>query len=195
MADDSRTDVTFRRYDERDADAVWALHEWAMAAAGPDPADIPGTDDLRRIESAYLEAGGEFLVGVDTEVGEAPADGDTADDDPRPLPRTVDGALVAMGGVVPSEAGQDDERSVPGAGELHRMRVAPPRQREGLGRHLLELLEARARESGFDRLLATTSTMQAAAVAFYSARGYREVDRSTVGDYRLVHFEKRLDRN
>jgi hypothetical protein len=37
--------------------------------------------------------------------------------------------------------------------------------------------------------------MQAAAIAFYSARGYREVDRSTVGDYRLVHFEKRLDRN
>jgi hypothetical protein len=46
---------------------------------------------------------------------------------------------------------------------------------------------------GFDRLLATTSTMQAAAVAFYPTHGYREVDRSTVGDYRLVHFEKRLD--
>ena len=123
-------DVQFRRYDPRDEDAVWRLHEWAMEAAGTDPADIPGTEDLRRIESAYLD-GGEFLVGIGR-----PTERDL---ERATFPVTFDGALVAMGGLCSSEASRADERTVPGA-----------------------------------------------------AAGYREVDRSTRGEYELVHFEKRL---
>jgi len=176
-------DVTLRRYDARDTDAVWDLHEWAMQAAGTDPADIPGTEDLRQIETTYLDGGGDFLVGV----------WQGADiDAERPLPGTFDGPLVAMGGVLPSEAGHDDERTVAGAAELHRMRVAPPLQGRGYGRELLAALETRAVELGFDLLLATTAARQEAATRFYPAAGYEAVGQSTMGEYELRHYEKEL---
>ncbi|MBX0297191.1 GNAT family N-acetyltransferase [Haloarcula nitratireducens] len=175
--------VRFRRYDPRDADAVWTLHEWAMRETGTDPAEIPGTEDLRDVEGRYLDVGGEFLVGV--------AGGDaTSRSTGREPPATHDGRVVAIGGLLPSEAGHDDERTVAGAAELHRMRVAPTHQRRGYGRALLARLEARAAELGYDRLLATTARSQPAAVAFYRDAGYDEVGRSKEAGYELVHFER-----
>ncbi|MFC6975914.1 GNAT family N-acetyltransferase [Halomicroarcula sp. GCM10025709] len=179
--------VQFRQYGSADAQAVWDLHEWAMRAAGTEPADIPGTDDLRDIDGRYLDTGGEFLVGLLTEDG--PADADAVGSD---LPRTTDGAVAAIGGYLPNEVGHADERTVPGAAELHRMRVAPPCQRRGIGRDLLHRLEARAAEDGFELLLATTARRQAAAVEFYRDEGYDCVGESMEGEYELVHFEKRL---
>ncbi|WP_276270868.1 GNAT family N-acetyltransferase [Haloarcula litorea] len=181
------SDLHLRRYDDRDADAVWALHEWAMRAAGTDPSDIPGTEDLRDVEAAYLDAGGEFLVGV-----LADTDGAVAGDADRAPPETFDGPVVAVGGLLPNEAGHADERTVAGAAELHRMRVAPTHQRRGYGRRLLARLEARAADLGYDPLLATTALEQPAAVDFYRAAGYEEVGRSTEAGYELVHFEKPL---
>jgi GNAT superfamily N-acetyltransferase len=186
--DDAQSELTLRDYDPRDAEAVWTLHEWALSNAGTDPADVPGTDDLRRIESAYRDAGGAFLVGV---VAAVPA-GDEERGGDRGPPATFDGRLVAMGGFVPCESGRADERAVGGAAELHRMRVAPTHQRRGYGRAILHALEARAREAGFGRLLATTARRQQSAVNFYPDEGYREVDRSTAGEYELVHFETEL---
>lgn len=187
-SDESRSPLTLRPYDPRDADAVWTLHEWALTDAGTDPADVPGTDDLRRVESAYLDAGGAFLVGV------VPADASPSESengvDRRP-PETFDGRLAAMGGFVPTESGTEG-RSVDDAVELHRMRVAPTHQRRGYGRLVLHALEARARESGVGLVLATTATRQRAAVEFYPSEGYREVGRSAAGEYELVHFEKDL---
>jgi ribosomal protein S18 acetylase RimI-like enzyme len=171
--------IQFRSYDDRDADAVWCLHEWAMRATGNDPSDIPGTSDLQNVETRYFDTGGGFLVGVVS----------AADDE---LPETFDGSLAAMGGFLPNEVGHADERTVPGAAELHRMRVAPSRQRRGYGRSLLHKLERQVAERGYDVLLATTSQSQPAAVAFYRDEGYQEVGRSTQGAYELVHFEKRL---
>jgi ribosomal protein S18 acetylase RimI-like enzyme len=55
--------VTVRRYREGDGPAVRALHERALAATGTDPADVPDIDDLEDVRGAYLDAGGEFLVG------------------------------------------------------------------------------------------------------------------------------------
>jgi GNAT superfamily N-acetyltransferase len=182
-AADAGSPVEFRRYDSRDQEAVLTLHEWAMAEAGTDPDDIPGTQDLQQIEGTYL-SGGDFIVGT------VPAD--EARDEHGALPETVDGALVAMGGFLPSEDGHEDERSVAGAAELHRMRVAPTHQRQGLGRRLLAELEARIDRQGFETVVATTASRQASSVAFYPAAGYREVDRSTYGEYELVHFEKSL---
>lgn len=175
------TDATFRRYDARDQEAVLALHEWAMAAAGTDPEDIPGTDDLQAIETTYRSEGA-FVVGV-VDGGDGSADD---------LPETFDGYVVAMGGFLPNEAGHEDERTVANAAELHRMRVAPTHQRLGIGRRLLAELEARIADYGFETVLATTASRQAAAVAFYADAGYHEVDRSTYDEYELVHFEKAL---
>lgn len=174
--------VQFRRVEPSDGAAVRTLHERALATTGTDPADVPGTDDLADVVESYLDTGGEFLVGVDPDPGV----------DADPALAVAGGHLVVMGGYLPCEHGHDDERTVPDGAELHRMRVAPSRQREGHGRAILHRLERRAREAGFDVLLATTATTQAAAVAFYAAEGYDEVDRSTAGRYELVHFEKPL---
>ena len=171
--------VRFRRYTPEDGEAVRTLHEWAMRDAGTDPEDIPGTEDLQEIERAYLDSGGDFVVGIAAENGDN-------------LPATAEGGLAAMGGFMPSEEGHEDERRVPGAAELHRMRVAPPRQGEGYGRELLAELEARISDAEFDRIVATTAANQRRALSFYPAAGYREVDRSTFGEYELVHFEKEL---
>ncbi|MDB9278929.1 GNAT family N-acetyltransferase [Halorubrum ezzemoulense] len=194
-------ELSLRSYDPRDDAAVWALHEWAMRETGVDPSDIPGTDDLRSVAASYLDAGGAFVVGVVDAV-----DADQSPDDPSPERQSVDsaasrapdqlathdGTLAAMGGYVPNEAGHGDERDRPGAAELHRMRVAPPYQRRGYGRALLDELERRAASGGFETLLATTSTRQPAALDFYASRGYERTDTSTAGAYELVHFEKEL---
>lgn len=180
------SELRFRRYRAADAEAVWTLHERAMADAGTDPSDIPGTDDLRSVETDYIEAGGEFLVGVgDTGTGEGAGTEGL---------ETTDGTVVAMGGYVPTTDGRADERAVAGrsVAELHRMRVAPARQREGHGRALLAALEDRASAAGFERLLATTAARQTAAVRFYPAAGYEPAGSSTHGEYELRHFEKEL---
>ncbi|WP_241991829.1 GNAT family N-acetyltransferase [Halorubrum sp. SS7] len=187
-------ELSLRSYDTRDDAAIWALHEWAMRETGVNPADIPGTADLRTVETSYLETGGTFVVAtVDGEQSyidqstETEQSGYTLSD-----LTTYDGLLVAMGGILPNQAGHSDERDRPGAAELHRMRVAPPQQRRGYGKQILRELERRAAANGFETLLATTSTRQSAALDFYAGQGYEQTGTSTAGSYELVHFEKQL---
>jgi GNAT superfamily N-acetyltransferase len=175
----------FRRYDDRDAESVVALDDWTLEETPSDPADIPGREDVHEIEVTYLDTGGEFVVGV-VESVEIPAER-------RRALETFDGVLIAMGGFLPSEVGHDDERTIAGAVELHRMRVAPPCQRAGYGTALLAELERRAAAQDFSHLLATTARRQRSAVAFYPDAGYDRVGTSSYGEYELVHFEKRLD--
>jgi len=77
------TDATIRRFEPGDTEAVLALNERAMAAEGTDPEDVPGIDDLHRIESEYLDSGGEFLVadlgGDIVGMGGLTIDGETAE--------------------------------------------------------------------------------------------------------------------
>lgn len=181
------SEPAFRRYDPRDSGAVVRLHEWAMREAGTDPDRIPGSDDVHDVQSSYLDAGGEFLVGT---IG-----GDGWQDPTAPrdqLPETFDGWVVAVGGFLPNEAGHADERTVPGAAELHRMRVAPPCQGRGYGRALLEALERRVGAAGYERVLATTARRQERAVTLYDRAGYAVAGESTFGEYDLVHFEKEV---
>lgn len=188
--------LTFRSYEPADDDAIWELHRWAMRETGVDPDDVPGTDDLRSVRSSYIDSGGAFVVGV---VDSLSGDGSDAAATPedigasaREALRTRDGVVVAMGGYLPNSAGHADERDRPGAAELHRMRVAPPCQRQGFGRALIAELERRAAAAEFESLLATTSTRQSSALSFYPDNGYEEVGRSTAGAYELVHYEKSL---
>jgi ribosomal protein S18 acetylase RimI-like enzyme len=181
----------FRRYDPRDADAVAELDGWAMREAGTDPADIPGHGDIEQVGSAYLDAGGAFLVGV-LDAGADGAAWERAAHD-RETFETFDGLVVAMGGFLPNEEGYDDERTVTGAAELHRMRVAPPCQGRGYGTALLRALEDRVARAGFSRVLATTAQRQERALALYAGTGYERVGTSEYGEYDLVHFETHLD--
>lgn len=157
-------DAVLRRYRPGDADAVRRLHERALREAGTDPGDVPGTRDLRWIEAAYVDPGGEFLV---VELDGTDESG---------------GGVVAMGGLVVDGA----------VGELFRVAVHPDHQREGYGSAVMQGLEDAARESGVERLVLTTAARQQAATAFYPARGYTRTGRERHGDYQLLRFEKRL---
>ena len=65
--------MEIRRYRASDHDAVWDLHNVALNEVGAHAGNGPWDDDLHRIEAVYIDAGGEFYVGV------------------------IDGRIVAMG--------------------------------------------------------------------------------------------------
>ena len=56
--------MRIRRYEPEDREAVWRLHNEALDEVGAHLGNGPWDDDLHGIEAAYLEAGGEFLVGI-----------------------------------------------------------------------------------------------------------------------------------
>jgi GNAT superfamily N-acetyltransferase len=53
-----------RPFQPGDAEAVWRLHDAALEDAGVHGGRGPWEDDLRDIGASYLEAGGDFLVGL-----------------------------------------------------------------------------------------------------------------------------------
>ncbi len=53
-----------RRYEPEDKESVWRLHNEALDEVGAHLGNGEWDDDLHGIEAAYLEAGGEFLVGI-----------------------------------------------------------------------------------------------------------------------------------
>ncbi|MDE2824213.1 MAG: GNAT family N-acetyltransferase [Chloroflexota bacterium] len=65
--------MEIRRYRDSDHDAVWDLHNIALNEVGAHAGNGPWDNDLHRIEAEYIEAGGEFYVGL------------------------IDGRIVAMG--------------------------------------------------------------------------------------------------
>jgi GNAT superfamily N-acetyltransferase len=67
--------------------------------------------------------------------------------------------------------------------ELKRMYVAPAARGTGLGRRLLDALEAEARALGVRRLVLETGTRQTAALALYRATGFRPIP--LYGEYLL----------
>ena len=77
-------------------------------------------------------------------------------------------------------------------GRIDYVRVAPERQRRGVGRQLTETAIAWAHDAGFARLVLETTPQQKAAVALYEATGFRERGRSRSGPYELVWFELKL---
>lgn len=68
-----------RRYQSSDREAVWELHNLALAQTGAHGGNGSWDDDLRHIEEAYLKDG-EFIVG------------------------TIEGRIVAMGALRRSSA-------------------------------------------------------------------------------------------
>lgn len=174
------TAPSIRPYEPTDADAVWSLHERALRDAGAFDPELTHLDaDLRRIEEAYTDVGGTFLVGE------------------------ADDAIRAMGAVRPLSAPPIHDESFLEAGHaahvddpdhaaaLKRMRVDPEYYRQGFGSALLAELEAWARDR-FDSLVLDTTTTQGAAVAFYETHDYRRVDRETTDHGTVLFYRKRL---
>ena len=96
---------------------------------------------------------------------------------------TVDGRVVAGGGV---------RRLEQGVGEIKRMYVLPEARGQGLGRRLLEAIEAAAAELGYERLRLDTADELVAAVALYRAAGYEPIPDYNGNEYATFWGEKRL---
>ena len=130
------TGLRIRRYEPEDREAVWRLHNEALDEVGAHLGNGPWDDDLHGIEAAYLEAGGEFLVGV------------------------LDGRVVAMGAlrrVSPEEAEVKRMRVEPalqGRGYGQALLDALHRRAAGLGYSTLRLdtaVRQRATRSLYER--------------------------------------------
>ncbi len=121
--------------------------------------------------------------GADTESGAKPTEHDVAaflvarDDTGTPVGC---GALRAL----------DDS-----AAEIKRMYVRPHARGAGLGRRLLEALEAEARTQGFEVCRLETGDLQGEAIGLYRAAGYREIEPwgAYIGSSISLCFERRLD--
>jgi GNAT superfamily N-acetyltransferase len=86
----------------------------------------------------------------------------------------LDGVPVSMGGWRFSGAGVPAEAIRPA--EVKRMFVRDEVRGRGLARQTLALLEADARRAGADWLILETGRPQVAAIAFYRAAGYRDIE-------------------
>jgi len=101
------------------------------------------------------------------------------------LVASIDGETVA-GGCVKTMA--------PRVGYLKRMWVAESARGLGLGRRMLEALEAETRALGLTTLRLETNKALHEAIALYRSAGYREVKPFNDEPYATHWFEKRLRR-
>jgi ribosomal-protein-alanine N-acetyltransferase len=120
-------------------------------------ADVPAIADLE-LDNLGADAWSESLVAAGVR-GELPTI--------TYLVAEVDGRVVghAVASVVAEIA------------ELQRMAVDPPHRRTGLATALLEGVLTLARGGGADRLLLEVREDNTAAIAFYEAAGFEELDR------------------
>jgi GNAT superfamily N-acetyltransferase len=95
----------------------------------------------------------------------------------------VDGEVVAGGGV---------RRLSDGIAEIKRMYVAPTHRGRGLGRRLLEGLEAAAADLGYARVRLDTAASMEAALALYGRSGYRAIPDYNGNGYAAFWGEKVL---
>ena len=72
------------------------------------------------------------------------------------------------------------------------MRVRPELQRRGIGRALLELLEARAVEMGIKHLRLDTTAVQRPAQRLYESSGYTKVGEGERLGFVVYWYEKSL---
>jgi GNAT superfamily N-acetyltransferase len=120
------------------------------------------------LEARYPEEGANFFR-LDAE--------EVADGRGAFLVAYLDGRAVGCGAV---------RRNEPGVAEIKRMYVAPEARGRGVGRRMLDELEAVARQLGVRRLVLETGPRQPEALALYRHAGF--VDIPLFGDYVGAEF-------
>lgn len=156
------TALHIRRYEPSDYERVVELHVLGLRQTGTELG--PGAWD-RDVASNEAVVATYLDVQGDFLVGE------------------LDGLIVAIGALRPF-----DETRV----EMKRVRVHPDHQRRGFGEAIVERLEQRARELGYDAIHLDTTVMQEPAIAMYRKLGYEEIGRADLRRFQLVLMEKTL---
>lgn len=159
-----RARIDVRRFRSGDGERVRELNELAMATT---PEYVPGApdEDLRDVHEHYLEAGGEFLVGV------------------------VDGTIVATGAYARPSPWKDQYVDLAGrTAELTRMRVDPEHHGQGFGSAIYRELERRGREDGYEAFVLDTGAENDVARGFYESFGFR-LQREAAVDFGPVTLE------
>jgi len=100
--------------------------------------------------------------------------------------REDDGRAIGCGGIARFDAVR---------GEVKRMYVVPEARGRGLGRRLLEELEAQARELGYTSVVLETGDRQPEALGLYASAGFERIPCYPPYDSRALSlcFEKRLE--
>ena len=149
--------------------------------SGPEPFDSPDVQALAEAQQEEMRGlyGGEGDIGP-TREGRMfePPDGVF-------LVTRVDGSAVACGGVCRFDTAR---------AELKRMYVLPTARGTGLGRRLLEALEAEARRLGYTGIVLETGDRQPEALGLYTSAGYGPIPCYGAYAERALSrcFEKRL---
>jgi len=151
-----------------------------LSVSGPESFDSPDVAALTRAQQEELRSlDGEGDIGPTREAAMfEPPDGVF-------LVVREDGRAIACGGV----ARFDETR-----GELKRMYVVPEARGRGLGRRLLEELEAHARALGYTALVLETGEQQGEALGLYRSSGYEPIPCYGIYATRAISrcFEKAL---
>ena len=144
----------------------------------------PGADAARRCVARYFEElGRRFELGFDPGASLPAEDRDLVPPGGAFLVGSIDGEAVACGAV--KTIGSR-------VGSLKRMWVADDVRGLGIGRRMLEALEAEALALGLEVLRLETNRALGEAIRLYRTAGYREVPRFNDDPYAHHWFEKRL---
>lgn len=170
---DAPDHLRIRRVEPRDGPRLRELSEVALRQVDAFAEGVVD-EDLHDVETNYLDAGGEFLVG------------------------TFDGEVVAMGALSPVGehtvwADAIVEPDDGPAAEVTRMRVDPDYQQRGIGSRLLEELERRARHLGFAVLVLDTTARQTGAQRLYEGFGYEHEETVEWREYEVLLYRKPLE--
>ena len=144
----------------------------------------PADETARRCVAFYFEElRRRFDAGFDPAASLPAEDRDLLPPVGAFLVGSIDGEPVACGAVKTIERG---------VGSLKRMWVGNDVRGLGIGRRMLQALEAEAHALGLDTLRLETNRALAEAIRLYRTAGYREVSRFNDDPYAHHWFEKRL---
>jgi putative acetyltransferase len=150
--------------------------------SGPEPFDSPDVQALCAAQQSEMHGiYGEADIGPTREAPMfVPPDGAFL------VVRDDDGRAIGCGGIARYDAVR---------GEVKRMYVVPEARGRGLGRRLLDDLEAQARALGYTSVVLETGDRQPEALGLYRSSGYERIPCYPPYDTRALSlcFEKRLE--
>lgn len=97
-----------------------------------------------------------------------------------------DGVIIGMGAL---------KRHANGEGEIKRMRIAPEKQRRGLGQMIFDALLKTAVKNDISRIFLDTTNRQIAAQKFYQKNGFKETHREELRSMTVIYYEMLIDQD